>query len=77
MSGKTAWKHMPEVVAIAETWASIDGKLTEFKRCQTDQEAEAELGYYEGYISEAEEAVKRLAHRGFVIVPMMEGVSFK
>ena len=54
-----------EVEAVAEAWASIDGKLDEFKggKCGFDH-----LGHYEGYLTEARELITRLERRGFKIV---------
>lgn len=52
--------------AVAEAWASIDGKLDEFKggRCGFD-----EKGHYEGYLSEASELLARVEKRGWKLVP--------
>ena len=59
--------------AVAEAWASIDGKLDEYI---ADREASGglikdgvPLGYYEGYQSDAAELIKRIANRGYVLSP--------
>jgi hypothetical protein len=54
--------------ALAEAMASMDGKLEKFRACKSDQAAEARMGYYEGYLTEARELVERLSRRGFGIV---------
>lgn len=58
-----------EAHALAEVWASICGNLDEFLACKSNIELEGKLGHYEGYMAEAEEMIKRLATRGFYIVP--------
>lgn len=64
------WKDlgiMGPVEALAESWASIDGKLDKFR----DDKAEPDptSGYYEGYISDAEEMIRRLEKRGWTLAP--------
>lgn len=58
--------------AVAEAWASIDGKLDEFKggRCGFDQK-----GHYEGYLSEAAELLARVEKRGWRLVPITEDLA--
>lgn len=59
--------------ALAESWASIDGKLDQFSReaaGEITDEHPAFTGAYEGYIADAGELIERLAKRGFKIVPM-------
>ncbi len=58
---------MSEIEAIAEVWASIDGKLREFALGRAGDDAE---GYYEGYLAEATEMLGRLLDRGFQVVPI-------
>jgi hypothetical protein len=53
--------------ALAEAWASIDGKLEQFRQCRDDGFAEEADGYYVGYLSDAEELRRRLEARGYVI----------
>lgn len=58
------------VEAVADAWASIDGKLDEFRAGKSAVSIEAEPGgYYSGYMSDAEELVRRLLTRGFTIHP--------
>lgn len=58
------------VEALAESWASIDGKLEQFKngKAMTDEDG----GYYEGYIADSHEMIDRLRKRGFDILRVME-----
>jgi hypothetical protein len=57
--------------ALAEAWASIDGKLKLFwKDKKADDYGE---GYYEGYLTDAAELEKRLLARGYKIVPDPSG----
>lgn len=49
------------VEALADAWASIDGKLDEFRNPGPD-------GHYDGYMIEAREMIHRLEARGYVIV---------
>lgn len=61
---------LTDVQAIAEAWASIDGKLALFhKDKNADDYGE---GYYEGYLTDAAELKKRLLARGYKIVPATE-----
>lgn len=64
---------MDEVDAVAEAWASIDGKLDLYNKCIEDAMKEEELGYWGGYLADAAEMVRRLKSRGFKIVPVKEG----
>lgn len=59
---------MSETEAVAEAWASIDGKLTAYQRCRNDPAVEAEMGHYEGYLADAEELISRIKHRGYKLV---------
>lgn len=59
------------VTALAEAWASIDGKLEAFTHERTTDMPLGHpdcTGHYAGYIAEAEEMMARLAKRGFKIV---------
>ena len=56
--------------ALAEAWASIDGKLDEFRAGKTAPNIEDFGGHYEGYMAEAEEMMRRLQSRGYHIVPL-------
>src|SRR5947207_3046764 len=57
--------HTSMIEALAEAWASIDGKTERFHkgRCGEDED-----GTFEGYCTEARELVRRLAQRGYFIV---------
>ena len=52
-------KNGVTVEDIARAWASIDGRRDEFDRGKVDRDYECEAGHYEGYISEAEEMLRR------------------
>lgn len=53
------------IEAVAEAWASIDGKLDEYRAVnQTMLD-----GYRDGYNCDAEELIKRVAKRGWKLVP--------
>jgi hypothetical protein len=62
----------PAVEALAEAWASIDGKLDHFRRERDEKIPLTDptcAGHYEGYLSEAGEMILRLEARGFTVVP--------
>lgn len=59
----------PATEALAEVWATMDGKREKFLRCKGDREAdENDEGYYAGYISDAEGMIEGLREKGFVLV---------
>lgn len=64
----------PRVVALAEAWASIDGKLEPFraesKLTEIPWDDPAFTGHYMGYVAEAKELIVRLNARGFDVVPL-------
>src|SRR5262249_32177849 len=53
------------IEALAEAWASLDGKLDEFHAGRAGEDTE---GDYHGYLSDAAELAKRLEHRRCGIV---------
>lgn len=64
---------MDHIEALAEAWASIDGKLEKFRACKDamgKDEVEAG-GYYSGYMCEAEEMIRRLEKRGFTVTTLL------
>lgn len=63
---------MDYIEALAEAWASIDGKLFAFKADKDLLLQDDGDGSYEGYMAEAKEMTNRLAVRGFKIVPIEE-----
>jgi len=64
---------MTEQEALAEAWASIDGKLEKFLAGKDVSIIEDEPGgHYSGYMAEAEELIQRLHKRGFKIVPVSD-----
>jgi len=60
---------MDSIEALAEAWASIDGKLDDFRAGKTAPNIEDFGGRYAGYMAEAEEMIARLAKRGFWLAP--------
>ena len=63
-------EKVEHVEAVAEAWASIDGKLEQFraeKAMQPDDPMRVRSGCYEGYMIEAEELLKRVRARGYVL----------
>ena len=59
------WLTSEAIEALAEAWASLDGKLDEFLAGRRGEDTE---GDYHGYLSDAAELAKRLEHRGYLIV---------
>lgn len=57
------------IEALADAWASIDGKVEDF-RAGKGKDIEAHGGHYAGYLADAEELMNRLLKRGFTIVPV-------
>jgi hypothetical protein len=58
------------IEALASAWASIDGKLDKFFAGKGKARLEDEPGgHYSGYMAEAEEMLKRLLKRGFIVTP--------
>ena len=58
------------VEALADSWASIDGKVDAFRTGKGAATLEDEPGgHYSGYMAEAEEMLKRLLKRGFIVTP--------
>lgn len=47
------------VEKFARAWASMDGKLEEFEKGKADPAYDMEVGHYMGYMTEAEELIKR------------------
>jgi len=68
----TRLEDAPE--ALAEVWASIDGKLDAFRR-ERDESMEWDdsrfTGHYIGYMEDAAEMIRRLKARGFIVIPAM------
>lgn len=64
--------------ALAEAWASIDGKIDAFRKerdgwveiGKLDRDAPGYTGHYEGYLADAGEMTKRLSARGFAIISL-------
>ena len=54
--------------ALAESWASIDGRLGKFKEGKGKEHPLSD--HYDGYMHEAGTMIERLRKRGYVIVPV-------
>jgi hypothetical protein len=58
------------IEALADAWASIDGKAEKFRAGKGAASFEDEPGgHYSGYMAEAEEMLVRLLKRGFILTP--------
>ena len=60
--------------ALAESWASIDGKIDKFVRCKEAETPEEEFnlgGHYSGYMADAKEMIRRLRKRGYGVIPVL------
>lgn len=55
----------PAIEALAEAWATMDGKAVEFRDGRGKPIGDQPGGHYEGYMVEAEEVIHRLRRRGF------------
>ncbi len=53
--------------ALADAWASIDGKLKEFRLDKARPDIDPMAGWYEGRMEDAKELRLRLRARGFLI----------
>lgn len=65
--------HSPESMtatsAVAEAWATMDGKLEAYKAgANVNTLAEEPGGHFSGYQADAEELIRRIAERGFILV---------
>ncbi len=54
--------------ALADAWASIDGKLQKFRAGKGVHDIMEEPGgYFSGYMADAEAMIERLERRGYVV----------
>ena len=63
------------IEAVAEAWASIDGRLEQFRaerEMAPDDPRRQKSGRYDGYMVEAEELLKRIRARAYILVPAGE-----
>ena len=57
--------------ALTDAWASIDGKKLKFRRGKTAKSFEDEPGgYYDGYMEDTTELLKRLRKSGYNVTKM-------
>jgi len=63
----TTHDEMQAVEAVAESWASIDGRLGLFRSCKVDPSLEDVEGRYGGYMADAYAMVENLRRRGFTV----------
>ena len=60
--------------ALADAWASMDGKLDDFRAGKHAGSLDDEPGgHYSGYLCEAQEMLKRLERRGYRIAEITGG----
>ena len=61
----------PETIeALADAWASMNGKVDAFRAGKGAASLEDEPGgHYSGYMADAQEMLKRLLKRGFIVTP--------
>jgi uncharacterized protein (DUF433 family) len=63
------------IEALADAWASIDGKVEKFRAGKgASSLMEEPGGHYSGYMCEAEEMIRRLNARGFDVTPLRQGI---
>lgn len=56
--------------ALADAWASIDGKLEKFRAGKDKPDLDEPGGYYSGYMEDAKELRQRLKTRGYLITKL-------
>lgn len=57
------------IEALAESWASQDGRTERFFACKASQELDDKDGAYSGYMADAQSLLERVQRRGFTLVP--------
>ena len=67
MTQKTRFVPLDAVDALADAWASIDGKLMQYRRGAKARSSTAYGGHHAGYTCEAEELIRRLKARGYAL----------
>lgn len=60
------------IEAVADAWASIDGKLDDFRAGKGKNFSEQPGGRYYGYLEDAKELVARIEKRGFCVKPLKD-----
>lgn len=58
------WQPISGIEALADVWASMDGKRDEFRAGRSGPDTG---GRYAGYMADAEEMTRRLAARGYCL----------
>lgn len=58
--------------AVAEAWASIDGKIANFRadKAAATRRDDEPGWYYSGYLSDAASLIRRLEKRGYTVTPL-------
>lgn len=56
-----------KIEAVADAWASIDGRLGKFRACKADPALDMTQGYFSGYCAEASRLLNQLEARGFTV----------
>lgn len=62
------WTPNNAVEAVADAWASIDGRLESFRAGCNKPMGSADGSRYSGYMEEAGELMQRLRARGYVVL---------
>lgn len=72
MTEAESFRHcVTPALALADAWASIDGKVDEFRLGQKATSIlEEPGGHFSGYLYEAEEMIRRLHDRGYQVLPL-------
>lgn len=60
--------------ALAESWASIDGKMEAFRDGKGLPTRQQPGGHYSGYMAEAQEMIARLRKRGFTLIRTIQAL---
>ena len=58
------------IEAIADAWASIDGRMGSFRAGKGKPRSDAAGGHYDGYILDATSMMERLEQRGYTVTPI-------
>ena len=67
---QTTGSDLARAEALAEAWASIEGKGEKYLACKADRNLDETQGYYSGFVCEARELIRRLERRGYTVVRM-------
>jgi hypothetical protein len=60
-------ENLRRAEAVAEAWASVNGRAEIFAECRADAALDEERGYYSGYVAEARELIRAIEARGYTV----------